>query len=82
MDKVDQYAQVKQDLTMMLLYLNSFKQSNDPEQPLQAWRGHDFDTLDALKNVEMIEFSYHSKSISICKKGEERAKELLRFLTE
>lgn len=73
-----------EDLTLALLYLNAwryvFKKGNLPPGDLTTWKGHDFDTLDALNEKELIESNYKNKSLYITDEGERKAREIIRRL--
>ncbi len=73
-----------EDLTLALLYLNAwryvFKKDNMPPGDLTVWKGHDFDTLDALNEKEFIVSNYKNKSLNITDEGERKAQEIIRRL--
>jgi hypothetical protein len=65
----------RQELTLLLLYLNSWEEK---EPVRRAWKSHDFGTLDALIEQDFISGSHTSKSIYFSKAGEEKALEILQ----
>ena len=76
--------QIKKELTMMLLYLSRFQDrdipSMDGREIFNAWKGYDFDVLNALDDEDCIRQGNHpsrSKSVYITDTGIEKAKELL-----
>lgn len=76
--------QIKKELTMMLLYLSRFQDrdipSMDGRKIFNAWKGYDFDVLNALDDEDCIRQGNHpsrSKSVYITDTGIEKAKELL-----
>ena len=71
------------DLTLMLLYLTRWTET--PRQKLppgaevawRAWKGHDWDALDRLKEEGLIDFTYRAKSVGLTAKGERAVLRLL-----
>ena len=72
------------DLTLMLLYLTRWTETPREKLPSgfevawRAWKGHDWDALDRLKEEGMIDFNYRAKSVGFTGKGEQEARRLLR----
>jgi hypothetical protein len=64
-------GQIK-DLTLMLLYLNSF----GDEGSRRSWKGYDFDDLNKLAEEGCISEGRRAKSVAIYDEGVERAKAL------
>jgi hypothetical protein len=60
------------DLTLMLLYLNSF----GDEGSCRSWKGYDFDDLNRLAEEGLISEGRRAKSVVLYDEGIERAKEL------
>jgi hypothetical protein len=59
------------DLTLMLLYLNSFS-----DGCCRSWKGYDFDDLNKLAEDGYISEGRRAKSVVIYEEGVERAKKL------
>jgi hypothetical protein len=60
------------DLTLMLLYLNSFGDAGRR----RSWKGYDFDDLNKLAEEGFISEGRRAKSVVLYDEGIERAKEL------
>lgn len=65
------------ELTLMLLYLNSWEENEFGMKYRRSWKGFDFDILNELSDEGLIGGNYKSKSVSIGDEGVEKAKELL-----
>lgn len=65
------------ELTLMLLYLTSWKERGPAEQCPRSWKGYDFDILNALTDSDLIVGSYKSKSVYLTEDGVAEAKKLL-----
>lgn len=63
-------------LTLLLIYLNSWEEKGYYEPVHRAWKGYNFETLDALEENGFISKSKTSKSLFITDKGIEAAKQL------
>jgi hypothetical protein len=76
-------AETIKDLTLMLLYLTSWKNMAGSSKkdratiPLQSWKGYDFVALDALRAEELIFGTNKAKAVYFTGEGIARAKELL-----
>ena len=70
-----------EDLTLALMYLTSFSNSDVPRYDM-FWKGYDFGTLEQLDKKELIYDPVtkrgHSKYAFMTEKGRERARELLK----
>jgi len=66
------------ELTLMLMYLTSWKENEFGMEYLRTWKGYDFDILNEMTDEDLIDGTYHSKSAYIKEKGERLAKELLK----
>jgi hypothetical protein len=66
------------ELTLMLMYLTSWKEDEFGMEYLRTWKGYNFDILNELTDESLISGSYKSKSVVITKEGEKLAKELLK----
>jgi len=75
---IDNERNTVKELTLILMYLTSWRENNSDEECLRAWKGYEFDILDELANEELINGSRRAKSVCITEKGIEFAKELLK----
>ena len=66
------------ELTLMLLYLSSWKEGPKDMPYYRSWKGYDFDILNMLEEEGLIYGSHKAKSVAIDESGVERAKALLR----
>lgn len=80
-------AKVKQairDLTLVLLYLTRWTEYPRKKLPpgfgipWRAWKGHDWDALDRLKEEGLIDFNNRAKSVDFTDKGEREARKLVQ----
>ena len=69
---------IRKDLTLMLLYLNSWEEGEAGYKYRRSWKGYDFDDLNALAEDEFIIDSRRAKSVALSASGEGKAMELLR----
>jgi len=74
----DKLREKAKELTLMLLYLNSWEEKIFDEKQNRAWKGYDFDVLNVLSDEGLIHDSKRSKSISFSESGIAKAKELLK----
>ena len=70
--------EIRKELTLMLLYLNSWVEGVPGNNYRRSWKGYDFDDLNVLADEELIIDGRRSKSIAFSAGGEEKALELLR----
>ena len=63
------------DLTLVLLYLNSWKEKDF--DCFKSWKGYDFDDLNKLAEEGYISEGLRSKSVVLYEEGIEKAKSLL-----
>lgn len=72
------------DLTLMLLYLTRWTEMPRKKLPpgfevaWRAWKVHDWDALDRLKEEGLIDFNYRAKSVGFTDEGGREARRLLR----
>jgi len=76
MEKDQLYENVK-ELTLMLIYLTSWKEKEFNEEYRRSWKGYDFGVLNELIDEELLFGSRKSKSVYIDENGIEAAKKLL-----
>lgn len=66
------------ELTLLLLYLNSWVEKEPYGEFHRSWKGYDFDILNALEDEHLIGGStYKAKSTYLTEEGLEKAKELM-----
>jgi len=73
----DKLKEKIKELTLMLLYLNSWEEDGPYEKSKRAWKGFDFDVLNLLSDEGLIYDGKRSKSITFSEQGIIKAKELL-----
>lgn len=66
------------ELTLLLLYLASFKEDFGFDEALRSWKGYPFESLDVLSENDFIRGSKRSKSVYLTDKGIDHAKELMK----
>jgi len=71
------YKQTIKDLSLILLYLTSWKEKDFGGYE-RSWKGYDFDILNELAEEGYISDSKRSKSVVIYDEGINMAKELLK----
>lgn len=78
--KLAEYRQLSEDLTLMTLYLHAFEQHFKGSPPiLMAWKGHSWDALDALDAKDYINAEKNrNKRLTFMPEGVERAKMLFK----
>ena len=74
---MESISEVKQNLTLILLYLNSWTEKKYPSIK-RSWKRYDFDDLDNLIEQEFIDGKYSTTSVCFSKKGIEETKRLLK----
>lgn len=65
------------ELTLMLLYLTSWKERGLNEQCPRSWKGYDFEVLNELSDSDLIIDGRKSKSVYLTEDGVAEAKKLL-----
>lgn len=66
------------ELTLLLLYLNSWIEKEPYGEFHRAWKGYDFDILNLLEDENLIGGSHTAKSTYLTKEGVEKAKKLMK----
>ena len=82
MTKLDKTAKQKieeqiKELTLLLLYLNSWVEKEPYGEFRRAWKGYDFDILNELTDEGLVNARNRSKSASFTDEGAATALELL-----
>ncbi|WP_391203128.1 DUF6429 family protein [Psychrobacillus sp. L4] len=66
-----------EELTLLLLYLTSWKEEDIPETMRRSWKGHSFDALNQLMDQDYLRGGIKSKSVYLTEAGIEEAKRLI-----
>lgn len=66
------------ELTLLLLYLTSWKEDDLPGEIRRSWKGYPFDVLNELSDEDFIRGSIRSKSVYITETGIKEAKALVK----
>lgn len=59
------------ELTLLLLYLTSWKEKDKYYEGIRSWKGYPFDVLEELCERDLISGSKKSKSIYLNQRGQE-----------
>lgn len=76
----EEMNQMREDLTLMLLFLNGWEEglSGFDKTWLRSWKGYDIGTLNVLSLKDYIQDSSGSKSVTLTDEGETRARMLVK----
>jgi hypothetical protein len=66
------------ELTLLLLYLTSFKEDYGLGEAQRSWKGYPFESLNELSENDFIRDSKRSKSVYLTDRGTEQAIELMK----
>ncbi|WP_419959461.1 DUF6429 family protein [Psychrobacillus sp. BM2] len=66
-----------EELTILLLYLTSWKEEDIPETMRRSWKGYSFDVLNRLKDDDYIRGGVKAKSVYLTERGIDEAKQLM-----
>lgn len=66
------------ELTLLLLYLTSWKENDLPADMRRSWKGYPFEVLNELTDEDYIRGSIKSKSVYLTESGIKEAKELMK----
>ncbi len=66
------------ELTLLLLYLTSWKEDELPIEMRRSWKGYPFDVLNELSDEDFIRGSIRSKSVYLTEAGIKEAKALMK----
>jgi len=66
------------ELTLLLIYLTSWKEDANLIKVQRSWKGYPFETLDELNEEEYIDGNKRAKSIYLTEKGVVKAQELMK----
>ncbi len=74
------FLQLLEDLSLLLIYLTSWREKIPDGYLLRAWKGYDFGVLDALMEKDLIHGSRRGKSVYLTDEGVARAEKLKESL--
>lgn len=66
------------ELTLILLYLTSFRDDYGLGESLRSWKGYPFESLNKLNENNYIVGSKRAKSVHLTEDGITQAKELMK----
>ncbi|KHF41428.1 DUF6429 family protein [Halalkalibacter okhensis] len=66
------------ELTLLLLYLTSWKENDLPGEMRRSWKGYPFDTLNELTDEDFNRGNVRSKSVYLTEAGIKEAEELMK----
>lgn len=66
--------EINQELTLMLLYLNSWQEAQGEFNVTRSWKGYDFPTLNELTEKGLVDGDGKKKSVQFYPQGIEEAK--------
>lgn len=66
------------ELSLLLLYLTSWKENDFPDGLRRSWKGYPFDTLNELTDEDLLRGSTRSKSVYLTEDGIKKAEELMK----
>jgi hypothetical protein len=74
----DKLREQIKDLTLILLYLNSWTEDEFGQKYKRSWKGYDFDDLNKLAEEGYISEGRRSKSVVLYENGVKKAQMLLK----
>ena len=66
------------ELSLLLLYLTSWKENDLPGEMRRSWKGYPFDILNELTDEDLLRGSTRSKSVYLTEDGIKKAEELMK----
>lgn len=66
------------ELTLLLIYLTSWKEDTNLTKVQRSWKGYPFDALDELNEEGYIGGNKRAKSVYLTEEGLGKAKELMK----
>lgn len=66
-----------EELSLLLLYLTSWKEGELPENMRRSWKGYPFDALNQLKEQDYLRGSNTAKSVYLTEEGIKQAQHLI-----
>lgn len=70
------------ELTLLLIYLTSWKEDTNLTKVQRSWKGYPFDVLDELNEEGYIDGNKRAKSVYLTEEGLGKAKELMKKYIE
>lgn len=70
------------ELTLLLIYLTSWKEDTNLTKVQRSWKGYPFDALDELNEEGYIDGNKRAKSVYLTEEGLGKAKELMKKYIE
>lgn len=71
------------ELTLLLLYLTSWKEKDDFGELTRSWKGYPFEVLNELTDEDLVRGSKKSKSVYLTGAGIKEAEKLAeKYLTD
>ncbi|CAA7599988.1 Winged helix-turn-helix DNA-binding domain protein [Acididesulfobacillus acetoxydans] len=75
--------EIVKELTLLLMYLTSWKEDVGFAQARRTWKGYPFETINKLTDEELISGSQRSKSVYLTDEGVKLAEQLgKKYLNE
>lgn len=68
-------------IALVLIYATAWEEGKGDFAALRSWRSYDWDALDYLREIGLIDFNNRSKSVLLTDKGAAAARELLGSLS-
>ncbi|MEK4870267.1 DUF6429 family protein [Niallia sp. FSL W8-1348] len=66
------------ELTLLLLYLTSWKEKDFPEEMRRSWKGYPFDVLNEFYDKDLLRGSIKSKSVYLTESGIKESEALVK----
>ncbi|MFS0647315.1 DUF6429 family protein [Siminovitchia sp. 179-K 8D1 HS] len=66
------------ELTLLLLYLTSWKENDLPGDMRRSWKGYPFEVLNELTDEDFIRGSIKAKSVYLTESGIKEAERLMK----
>ncbi|TFB24069.1 transposase [Filobacillus milosensis] len=71
------------ELTLLLLYITSWKEDDLPNDMRRSWKGYPFEALNDLMDQDFIRGSYKAKSTYLTEEGIKEAEKLVeKYLSD
>lgn len=71
-----------EELTLLLLYLTSWREKGMPESICRSWKGYPFEILNKLEQQRLITQGRRAKSAYLTEEGTKRAEALKKKYSE
>ncbi len=70
------------ELTLLLIYLTSWKEDTNLTKVQRSWKGYPFEVLDELNEEGYIDGNKRAKSVYLTEEGLSKVKELMKKYIE